>query len=183
MDSDSPVKDLLYEQIGLITEDKIQLEISKNNSKEIIQEIISKCQDKILATPGNTDENFGIFAESLLHYLLTLALIPSHRKITLEGSELDIVIPDLQTVNKNPENALIICFPKSENIEVVKNGVSIAHKFVPEQNIFVILHTNLEINEKKFLIGSEQNSFTNILDEISEFLSKRKQTKFKIFKT
>ena len=43
MDADSPIKDILYQEITNISEDKIQVEISKNNSSKIISQIISKC--------------------------------------------------------------------------------------------------------------------------------------------
>jgi len=43
MDTNSPVKDILYQEITNISEDKIKLEISKNNSSKIISQIISNC--------------------------------------------------------------------------------------------------------------------------------------------
>ena len=94
MDSDSPVKDLLYQELAKITEQKIQLEISKNYSSKVINEIISECGSKILHIPGDSDENFGILAESLMHYLLTISLIPSQRKVSRDNVEVDIGIPE-----------------------------------------------------------------------------------------
>ena len=81
MESDSPVKDLLYQEIVKITEKKIELELSKNNSSKIINEIITNCSSKILQFPGDRDENFGVLAESLMHYLLTISLIKRKRKV------------------------------------------------------------------------------------------------------
>ena len=89
MDTDSPVKDILYQELSEITEKKIQLEISKNNSKNILSEIISNCYPKIEQISHNLDEDLGIFSESLMHYFLTLAIIPSQRKISEKGIEIE----------------------------------------------------------------------------------------------
>jgi len=59
MESDSPVKDVLYQELSKLTEKKILSEIFKNNSSEIISEIISNCFPKICQISGERDENFG----------------------------------------------------------------------------------------------------------------------------
>jgi len=115
MNTNSHVKDILYQEIANISEDAIQLEISKNNSSKIISQIISKCTTKIQKISTNLDEDLGIFAEALMHYLLTVSLIPSQRKISKNNVEIDIVIPDILTLNSNPKDSLIILFPKSKN--------------------------------------------------------------------
>ena len=82
MDTDSPVKDILYRELSNITENKIQVEILKNNSSKIISEIISKCYPKIEQISLNLEEDFGIFAESLMHYFLAVSIISSQRKVS-----------------------------------------------------------------------------------------------------
>jgi len=72
MNTNSPVKDILYQEIANISEDTIQLEISKNNSSKIISQIISKCTTKIQKISTSIDEDLGNFAEGLMHYLLTV---------------------------------------------------------------------------------------------------------------
>ncbi len=182
MESDSPVKDILYEELNNISEKNIQLEISKNNSPKIIQEIITNCKSKILHLHGDRDENYGILAESLMHFLMTIALIPSQRKVSVDNLDLDIVIPDLKLLKEKPEDSLIISFPKSGNIDRINQRISEIRKLTLQENIWVVLHSDLPLNEKKYLIGIEQNSFNKILDDIMKFLSKRKQSKLKIFK-
>lgn len=183
MESDSPVKDLLYQELAKITEQKIQLEISKNNCSKVINEIISNCNSKILKIPGNRDENFGILAESLMHYLLTISLIPSQRKVTTGNVEVDIVIPDLKKLKENPKDSLIISFPKSANPDKINQIISEIKKITNEGNIWLVLHTDLHVNNKKYLIGTENDSFNNIIEDIIDFLSKRKQSKLKILKS
>ncbi len=183
MESDSPVKDVLYRELTKLTEKKIQSEISKKNSSKIINEIISNCYSKILQIPGEKDENFGILAESLMHYLLTISLIPSQRKISVNNLDLDIVIPNLILLKEKPEDSLIISFPKSGNIEKVNQRITEMKKITSLENIWLVLHTDLPVNEKKYLIGNDNDSFNNILEDITIFLSKRKQSKLKILKS
>lgn len=179
-----PVKDILYREISKITEKKIQIEISKNKSSKIISEIISKCIPKITQISHNMDEDLGILAESLMHFLLTIAIIPSQRKVSLGNLEIDIVIPDLKTLQKNPKDSLIIIFPKTNNKELIQKKITGLEKIqTVKENIWIVLTNNLKFKNKTFIINNDKKSLNGILDEISEFYSSRKQTKFKIIKS
>jgi hypothetical protein len=184
MDTDSPVKDILYQELSNITENKIQIEISKNNSSKIISEVISKCFPKIQQISLNIDEDLGIFAESLMHYFLTLAIIPSQRKISQKDVEIDIVIPDLRTLKSNPKDSLIIVFPKSNNKNQIKKRISDLETMHPvKENIWIVSNQDLEFTNRTYLIKDGKNSFNEILDDINEFYSSRKQSKLKFIKS
>ena len=184
MDTDSPVKDILYQELSKITENKIQLEISKNNSSKIISEIILKCYPKIQQISLNIDEDLGIFAESLMHYFLTLAIIPSQRKILQKDIEIDIVIPDLRTLQSNPIDSLIITFPKSRNKNLIKKKIlDLETIHAVKENIWLVLNEDLEFKNKTYLIKNGINSLNEILDDINEFYSSRKQSKLKFIKS
>jgi hypothetical protein len=184
MDSVSPVKDILYQELSDISENKIQIEISKNNSSKIISEIISKCYPKIQQISLNLDDGFGIFAESLMHYLLTIALVPSQRKISLKNIEIDIVIPDLRTLQSNPKDSLMIVFPKSRNKKLIEKRILDLEKIhTVKENIWIVLHEGLEFKNRTYLIKNGVNSLNKILDDINEFYSSRKQSKLKFIKS
>ena len=184
MNTNSPVKDILYQEIANISEDTIQLEISKNNSSKIISQIISKCSTKIQKISTSFDEDLGIFAEGLMHYLLTVSLIPSQRKISKNNVEIDIVIPDILTLNSSPKDSLIILFPKSKNENMIKKRISELERIQPiKENIWVVLHHNLQLKNQTYLIQNDDNSLKKILDDINKFYSSRKQSKLKIMKS
>ena len=185
MDTNSTVKDILYQEITNISEDKIQLEISKNNSSKIISQIISKCAPKIRKISTSIDEDLGNFAEGLMHYLLTVSLIPSQRKISKNNNvEIDIVIPDILTLNSSPKDSLIILFPKSKNENVIKKRISELETIQPiKENIWVVLHHNLQFKNQTYLIQNDDSSLNKILDDINKFYSSRKQNKLKIIKS
>jgi len=185
MDTNSTVKDILYQEITNISEDKIQLEISKNNSSKIISQIISKCAPKIRKISTSIDEDLGNFAEGLMHYLLTVSLIPSQRKISKKNNvEIDIVIPDVLTLNSSPKDSLIILFPKSKNENLIKKRISELETIQPiKENIWVVLHHNLQFKNQTYLIQNDDSSLNKILDDINKFYSSRKQNKLKIIKS
>jgi len=184
MEIDYSVKDLLYQELAKITEEKIQLDISKGQSSKSIDEIMSNCYPKILQIGGNVDENVGIFAESLMHYLLTISLIPSQRKVSQNNVEIDIVIPDLKTLNSNPKDSIVIYFSKGCNEVMIKHGILKLEKIqTAKENIWSVLRTDLQMKNRTYHIDNYGGSFTKILDDIIEFLSSRKQSKFKIIKS
>ena len=184
MDTTSPVKDILYQEIANISEDAIQLEISKNNSSKIISQIISNCSPKIQKISTNINEDLGVFAEGIMHYLLTISLIPSQRKISKNNVEIDIVIPDILTLNSNPKDSLIILFPKSKNDNLIKKRILALETIQPiKENIWIVLNHNLQFRNQTYLIQNEDNSLNTILDDINKFYSSRKQNKLKIMKS
>jgi len=175
MNTNSPVKDILYQEIANISEDTIQLEISKNNSSKIISQIISKCTTKIQKISTSIDEDLD---------LLTVSLIPSQRKISKNNVEIDIVIPDVLTLNSSPKDSLIILFPKSKNENLIKKRILALETIQPiKENIWIVLNHNLQFRNQTYLIQNEDNSLNKILDDINKFYSSRKQNKLKIMKS
>jgi len=104
----NPVKDYLFDYLSK-SDEKIQRLISDEKFSEIIDDVIINCYDKII-TLEEKDESIGVLATGLLHFLLTNALLNSQRKIEINGIEIDIVIPDLKTLEKDPKQTLPICF-------------------------------------------------------------------------
>ena len=65
----------------------------------------------------------GILATGLLHYLLTNALLNSQRKVEYKGLELDIVIPDVRTLEKDAKMTLLILIPKSSDKKIIDEKI------------------------------------------------------------
>ncbi len=177
----NPVKDYLFDYISK-SEKQIEKLISDKKFSEIIDDVIANCYDKII-TLGEKDECVGILATGLLHYLLTNALINSQRKVVCQGIEVDIVIPDIKTLQKDPKKTLLICIPKSSNKKIIDENISQLEKIQPEkENIWVILSENISINKKSFVLSKENNSFSKIIFEIAQFSNVHGTNKFKILR-
>jgi len=182
MSETSQIKEILYEQINSMSEQKIQAEISKNNTANVILHIVNNCYQKILRLYGDEYENFEAFAESLMHYLLTNSLIPSQRKVALKAIEIDIVIPDVRTLVSSPKDALVIFFPKTKNADTILESLKRIETIQQvKENIWLVQKTSLGLQYKTYEIDNGC-SFSNIINDINAFCSPKTQSKFKIFK-
>ncbi len=175
------IKDYLFDYLSK-SDEKIQKLISDKKFSEIIDDVIANCYDKII-TLGEKDESIGVLATGLLHYLLTNALINSQRKIEYQGIEIDIAIPDIKTLEKDPKKTLLICIPKSSNKKTIEKKISQLDKIQSEkENIWVILSENILIDKKSFVLSKENNSFSKIIFEIAQFSNVGGTNKFKILR-
>lgn len=182
MSEASPIKEILYEQINSITEQKIQAEISKNDAADMIRHIVNDCYPKITNLYGGQHENLEAFAESLMHYLLTNALIPSQRKVALKSVEIDIVIPDVRTLVSSPKDALVIFFPKTNNVDTILESLKRIETIQPiRENIWLVQKAGLGLQYKTYEIDNGC-SFSSIIRDINTFCTSKTQSKFKIFK-
>ncbi len=181
MQEDSnPVKEYLFDYIKN-SQIIVQL-IAEKKFDKIIEDVMNNCYDRIISM-GEKDEVVGILATGLLHYLLTNALITSQRKIEYQGIEVDIVIPDIKTLEKDPKKTLLICIPKSSNRNVIEEKIFQLEKIQPEkENIWLVLSENISINKKSFVISKENNSFSKIIFEIAQFSNVSGTNKFKILR-
>ncbi len=177
----NPVKEYLFDYLSK-SKEKIEKLISEEKFSEIIDDVIANCYDKIITLEGK-DESVGVLATGLLHYLLTNALINSQRKVEHKGIEIDIVIPDIKTLEKDPKKTRLICIPKSSNKNIIEEKISQLEKIQPEkENIWVVLSENVSINQKYFLLSKENNSFSKIIFEIAQFSNVHGTNKFKILR-
>ena len=177
----NPVKDYLFDYLSK-SEERIQKLIFEKKFSEIIDDVIENCYDKII-TLGEKDESVGVLATGLLHYLLTNALINTQRKVEYQGIEIDIVIPDIKTLEKDPKKTLLICIPKSSSKKIIEEKISQLEKIQSEkENIWVVLSENISINKKSFVLSKENNSFSKIIFEIAQFSNVHGTNKFKILR-
>ncbi|QUC65666.1 hypothetical protein NsoK4_03955 [Nitrosopumilus sp. K4] len=177
----NPVKDFLFEYISK-SEQKIQKLVSEQKFSDIINDIMMNCYDKAIAIEEK-HKALGILATGILHYLLTNALITSQRKIECQGIELDIVIPDVKTLEKDSQKTLIICIPKTNNRDQIIQKIHQLKKIQSEtQNIWLVLSEKQDVKNKTYIIGKDENSFADIIFDIAKFVNVQGQNKFKILR-
>jgi hypothetical protein len=176
----NPIKDYLFEYIE--KSKTIPKLIIEKKFDEIINEITTNCYDKIISM-GEKDESVGILATGLLHYLLTNALITSQRKVEYDGNELDIVVPDVKTLEKDPKKTLLICIPKSSDLSIINEKISKLEKIQSEkENIWLVLSKDVPVGKKSFILSKENNTFSKIIFEIAKFSNVGGSNKFKILR-
>ena len=177
----NPIKDYLFEYLSK-SEEQIQKLINEKKFSEIIDETIENCYDKV-TTLGEKDESIAILATGLLHFLLTNALLTSQRKVEHEGIGIDIIIPDLKTLEKDPKKTLIIHISKTSDSEKINKKITELEKIQPEkENIWIVTSQSISNNKKSFVLSKKNNSFNKIIFEIAQFSNVGGANKFKILR-
>lgn len=177
------LKDVLYQAISDYREQRIVSDIAQGESPITINTIYEHCIPEIDKFVGNKAEIQASFAESLIHYMLTIALIPSQRKTTFQSIEIDVAVPDIQTLASSPLHAVVILFPKTSELKAIKEHVNKLKKIQPNSdNIWVVLDRQLPIDAKVYTLDKDHFTFANIINDLISFSSNKKQSKLKIFK-
>jgi len=179
-DETNPIKEYLFDYIK--NSETIPKLIHEKKFDAIIDEIIENCYEKIIVMEEK-NESVGILATGILHYLLTNALIISQRKVEYLGEELDIVIPDIKTLKKDPKKTLLICILKTSDINKINKKIQKLEKIQSEkENIWLVLPEKTPTEKKSFVLSKENNSFSKIIFEIAKFSNVGGSNKFKILK-
>jgi len=179
-DEVNPIKDYLFEHIE--KSNSIENLIHEKKFDVIINEIVENCYDKVILM-DKKEEAVGILATGILHYLLTNALLSSQRKVDYQGMELDIVIPDTRTLEKDAKMTLLILIPKSSDKKIIDEKISELRKIQPtKENIWAVLSEDISIDCKSFVLSKDNNSFSKIIFEIARFSNVGGSNKFKILR-
>lgn len=176
----NPIKDFLFDYIK--SKERIQVLTSQSKFTEIICDVLENCYDKVI-TMGRKEESLAILSTGLLHYLLTNAMIPSQRKIKHSGIEIDLVIPNLKTLEIDPKKTLIIYIPKTNDIDTIERKLEELKKIQPVNgNIWLVLSKKLNFQNKTYVIKKKNTSFSKIIYDIGQFVNVQGQSKFKILR-
>lgn len=163
--------------------------LNKNeNSKFIIEELLKNCMN---STNGKTLSNgeWVSLAEALMHYLLTIMVIPSQRKININGLEVGIMIPNARDIYKILEQVIIIQFCLTED-ETIKNVVEKLKAIQPlHQNIWIVSYSSIDtlkplknyvISNSKTINSDNVYPFSQIMIDIVQHVDRINYSGFKI---
>ena len=179
------IKDILYDILEEIGKPKITISLQKDivSSKILIDEILSKAIPRIKSEYINSNhlernlkelkysfkQDLSRFCESLLHFLLTIATVPSSRKILLEKQELDIVIPEVKILKKYPEKSIIIKFLNDDDslsFDLI-DGISILQPY--KKNLWIVSPTDMDCHYKNYILY-EKEEFEKYLTESNTYV-------------
>jgi len=162
------IKDILYSAIAKIGKDKIRMEVINQieMSEKRCTEILEECKKKM--SNNLDDESLADLCEALLHFMLTASLLPSERKVTYSGAELDLVIPSVKMLNKSPDKTLVIQIIKgNEVLKKIKNAKSVQPHNV---NIWTVSARRLQVDYKNYYLGSSLFPYSRIVVDVNAFL-------------
>ena len=184
--SGEKIKQILYPVIEELGRENIQLKISSNIklSQEYIDIIMNRCISKIDSLSGNYDRDFDIavLSEALLHYMLTISTLPSERKVEInDDQKLDIVIPSLPSLRKDPNKSLIIHVIKKKKTDLTK--IKKLESLQPNpRNIWCISTRPLSISKyTQYCIvpGYSSRKYSYIITDIDKFLKSTNDKSFR----
>jgi hypothetical protein len=187
-------KEILYSILREMGKDKIESEIVSNLSQIpfIIKEIFSRCVNS-LQTNADRQKMQSDIAEALMHYLLTVIMLPSERKIKHGDIEIDLVIPNGKQLHDDPQRALVIFFPKSIKMDDINARLDKLLKVQPKKsNIWMVCgyydDTLHSFNEYTIFVQDDfadksLKPLSSIIDAIKYFVEKNKIKSFRIFPT
>lgn len=163
------MKNELYSVLNEFGKENIQIEFQNNINSSIpkIKEILSKTiatiyekKENIDSDSNNFEKPLSILCESFLHFLLTTTSLPSQRKIMLNELEIDLVIPDIKTLYKDPKKTLIIIFYKdSSTSEYIKKLDNIQKN---KENIWLVSSTPLDINYRNYVLYENKEEYQSL---------------------
>jgi len=192
------IKELLYDEIDNIGKNNIRAQLSQDisRSRVIINSILNKCS-KSLNKDNPDEDEFVSFSESLLHFLLTVSMIPAERKISIDNIDVDILIPNSKNLKMDNHKAILLHFlkDKNENIDESIKKLSFLQKNI--NNIWVVSSSvsflkNQNFEFPAFVVSSISDTtnndrgnnlvypFSEILIKIDEFLKKINYSGLKI---
>lgn len=179
-DNSDIIKENFYEWIKNFGEEKLVKEL-REDSHKIIAKITEELNSKLIKIKINDDEKMGIFITVMIHYFLTTILLPSQRKISHEGVEIDIVIPNLKKLRDDQNHAIIIDIPTNQTQEHLEKRLQDLQRIQPiKENIWFLLYKKKNLNCKMFSINDK--SFYDIINEIKKFVEIHNSNQLKILK-
>lgn len=171
-DKSDPVKVALYNVIEQFGVERIRKMIADENSADMMNEIITRVQE---INPSTNE--MGRLLTGLLHYILTMALIPSQRSVLKDRIDVDIVIPDLKSLESDPAKTIVICIPALHDNDI-KNQIQLMEKIQPKRdNIWYV--TEQQTDKKTYSVRDE--TIYHIVDDLQEFLKSAGTTKLRLF--
>lgn len=176
------LSEILYSIISEYGEQRILSDIIQGESSDVIKSIFEQCISKIEKNGEIKPDTRVTIAEGLSHYLLTMAMIPSKRKTTFQSVEIDIAVPDTITLGTSPQDVVVISFPKTNDINVIKSQIESMKKVQPNpDNIWIVLEDDMKLGAKIYTLSGAM-TFANMVNDLIGFTSSKKQSKLKIFK-
>jgi hypothetical protein len=184
--SGAKIKKILYSTIEETGKENIQMNISSHleSSQKYLDIIMNQCITKLPYEPDNYERDtiIAILGEALLHFMLTISTLPSERKVEIkDGLTLDIVIPSLPSLYRDPNKSIIIQIIKDKKTDI--NKVQNLEFLQPNtQNIWLISIGHVSIakyTEYCIFPNHTSHKYSNIITDIDKFLKSMQDKSFR----
>ena len=179
---------MLYSIINEIGKEKIQSDVTSDIrlSRHYIEMIMDKCEKRI--EPAD-EETLGLLCEGLLHFMLSACSLPSTRKVQIDNTDIDIIIPNLQTLKNSPNKSLVIVISIEGN-RIKQSKINDVARFQPSnKNLWVVSNKPLSTGYINYAAKPEANSlpspekrrYSDIIVDIHKFLEETGDKSLRFF--
>ena len=195
---DDLIKGIVSNEIKKIKQDELSVLVNSQNCDQVVNDISKSIIPIVNNYSKNVSNDNHIMYKtitSILHHLLTICIIPSQRKITYKEEEIDIVIPNLKALIKEPSKTLMIIIIENaeDDVNAIKSKIQRLLRIIPskdkKKNLWLISRQEMDVIElmkdsssekendiyhadiKIFVVGK---TFATIITEIKRFLNKNK---------
>ncbi|UVS69648.1 hypothetical protein [Nitrososphaera viennensis] len=166
------IKEVLYAVIDDIGRERIRADVSSNieSSRKYCAEIVDRCTHD-LGGEANDDEALGNLCEALLHFMLTASLLPSERKVTVDGTELDVVVPSVKNLAKSPDKTLVIQVIKANaDMARIKQAQAVQKNI---ENLWIISARKVDYKGRNYHLGNAKFQYSSVVSDIRAFLARK----------
>lgn len=159
---------VLYSVINEMGRNRIRKEINSDIGlatkicEEILNRIMAKLEDRA------DEETLTAICEGLLHFMLTVSLLPSQRKLQFRGLELDIAVPSTRLLSTDPSKTLVIQVLKKSEEKKIAN----AEQLQPVRaNIWLVSASKLSTGYRNYNL--DDHSYAKIVADIQAFVKSK----------
>jgi hypothetical protein len=145
-------------------------------STKHIEDILKRCIEASGLEMG--EENLVTLCKGLLHFMLTASLLPSERIVSFQGVDLDVVVPSLKVLAKNPEKAIAIQLVKNH---AESDRIAKAESVQPHgANVWIVSPKRIATGHRNYHLGEGEIQYSRIVEDIGEFVSSKKIGRLKL---
>ena len=187
------IKEILYAEIDKMGKNHIRTLLSDDisNSKTVISLLLNNCTN-LLNKNNPLEDEFILFAEALLHFVLTMSMIPAERKINVEDVAIDVLVPNSKNLKADNDKAIIIHFFKDKDEDIDESIAKLSKIQKNTNNIWIVTSKKIKnLNLNTFIVSPCYSNndfnihfnypFSVILVKIDEFLKSINYSGLKIF--
>jgi hypothetical protein len=174
---------VVYDAINEIGKHKIRSDVISNikMADEYMKSIFNSSTEQFInKLDGNSLINIY---EILLHFMLTACTIPSQRKVKISQLTIDLVTPNLHVFLRNPDDAIIVQFIRSDkDMTTIDELVSLLKFKAEDLNMWLITTLDLHVTDTTQVInlsGSKVDC-SCIIRDIDSFLKERRDKSFRL---
>ncbi len=174
----SDISAILYSAINEIGREKIRMDLASNIelAAKHIEDITKRCIEA--ASLEMDEETLVALCKSLLHFMLTASLLPSERSVSFQGADLDVVVPSLKVLAKNPETAMIIQLIRND---AESDRIAKAESVQPHgKNVWIVSPKRIATDHRNYHLGKGEIQYSRIIQDISAFVSSKKIGRLKL---